>query len=219
MIGDLDRATQGAAATASNTDPYARLTVAMADLQESVGVVLIPVLEQLSKWLVSIAPQVQAFFKSLMDPTTPMGKAWAQLGVSFVNFGKTLNSVFAGGKADANGFITVLNILRGTLDAVSTAIKVVSGQYAFEFGQNLGTAIGGLLGANTPAPAVKAPVVNTKIPTVNSSSPSATASPQRYAASQGVTVNVTQAVTAKTIIDTVAAYQKSTGTTLAQALR
>jgi len=223
-IGELDRATQGAAATASNTDHYQRLTVAMADLQESIGMVLIPVLTSLSKWLVTISPQVQAFFKQLMDPTTPMGKAWAALGTSFVNFGKTLNSVFAAGKSDANGFITVLKILATTLDTVSNLIKVVSGQYAFVAGQNAGEAVRNLFTGGTTT-TTKAPVVNTKIPTVQSSAPSATASPQRYAAymaAQGgttVNVNVTQAVTAKTIIDTVAKYEKATGTTLAQALR
>ena len=224
MIGDLDRATAGAAATASNSDPYQRLTVAMADLQETIGLVLLPVIERLSKWFVTISPQVQAFFKALMDPTTPMGKAWQQLGVSFINFGKTLNGVFAAGKSDANGFITVLRILAGTLDTVSNLIKVVSGQYAMDFGYNLGSSVRDFFTGGSAPAATKAPVVNKKIPTVMSSKPSATASPQRYAAymaAQGstVNVNVTQAVTAKTIIDTVAAYQKSTGTTLAQALR
>jgi len=219
-IGELDRATAGAAATASNADPYKRLTVAMADLQESIGVILLPVLEKLSAGLVAIAPQAQAFFKSLMDPTTPMGKAWAGLGTAFLNFGRTLNSVFTAGKADANGFITVLKILTVTLDTVSNLIKTVSGQYAFEFGQNLGSNVRDFFTGTT-----KAPVINTKIPTVNSSSPSATASPQRYAAmlaAQGkttVNVNVSQAVSAKTIVDTVAAYSKSTGTSLSSLLR
>ena len=210
--GDLNKAFAGSAATAANTDPYQRLTVVMGELKESVGVVLLPVLEKLATWLVTTIPKVQNFFKELIDPTTPMGKAWAGLGQSFVNFGKTLNAVFAGGKTDANGFITVLNILKGTLDAVSTAIKVVSGQYASEAGFAAGSAVRDLFTPSKPTPTVtKAPVVNTKIPTVNSSSP--------VKAAPKVTVNVNQAVTAKTIIDTVAAYQKSTGTTLAMALR
>jgi len=217
-IGELDRATAGAAATASNSDPYKRLSVAMADLQESIGVILLPVLEKMSSWLVSIAPEAQAFFKSLMDPTTPMGKAWAQLGTSFVNFGKTLNSVFAGGKADANGFITVLKILASTLDAVATSIKIISGQYASEFGQSMGTAVRELFTGSTPK-ATTAPLGTRQnpatslqqMPKVNTSSPKNV--------TNNVTVKVDTVQDAKSTIQILTDWQRSTGSTLAQALR
>jgi hypothetical protein len=214
MIMEKTTDAQGQAGREADTyaGKMAYLKASFDNVSASIGVALMPVLQQFATWLIKVTPQVQAFFQELINPTTPMGKAWAALGVAFVNFGKTLNSVFAGGKADANGFITVLNILKGTLDAVSTAIKIVSGQYAAEAGLAAGSAVRNLFTPTTSAPTVtKAPVLNTKIPTVNSSSPVKTA--------PKVTVNVTQAVTAKTIIDTVAAYQKSTGTTLAQALR
>lgn len=216
-IGELDRATAGAAATASNSDPYKRLTVAMADLQESIGVILLPVLEKMSTWLVSIAPQAQAFFKSLMDPTTPMGKAWAQLGTSFVNFGKTLNSVFAGGKADANGFITVLKILASTLDAVAASIKIISGQYASEFGYSAGSAVRDFVTGSAPKSTAplgtrQNPATSLKqMPSVNSSSPKNV--------TNNVTVKVDTVQDAKSTIQILTDWQRSTGSTLAQALR
>jgi len=211
-IGELDRATAGAAATASNADPYKRLSVAMADLQESIGVILLPVLEKLSTWLVSIAPQAQAFFKSLMDPTTPMGKAWAGLGTAFVNFGKTLNAVFAGGKADANGFIAVLNILKGTLEVITGLMKALTGQYGAEFGSNLakivkGDGLANIPGFNAPAATPKATVQVIPLPNYNS--------PPKTATNGNTTVNlnVSQAVTARTIIDTLNSFSKSSGST------
>jgi hypothetical protein len=214
MILEKTTDAQGQANRESETyaGKLARLTASFKDLQAAIGEELLPILVDLSSWFLTLIPQVKTFIGELTNPVTPMGKAWAALGTSFVNFGKTLNAVFAGGKADANGFITVLKILKSTLDAVTAAIKIVSGQYASEAGFAAGSAIRDLFTPSTPAPTVtKAPVLNTKIPTVNSSSP--------VKAAPKVTVNVTQAVTAKTIIDTVAAYQKSTGTTLAQALR
>lgn len=214
-IGELDRATAGAAATASNSDPYKRLSVAMADLQESIGVILLPVLEKMSSWLVDIAPQAQAFFKSLMDPTTPMGKAWAELGKSFVNFGKTLNGVFTAGKADANGFITVLNILKGTLDTITGLMKVLSGQFGFEAGQNLANIVKGDKLANIPgfnAPAATKPKASpTVIPMPNYNTPSKT--------TNNVTIKVDTIQDAKSTIQILTDWQRSTGSTLAQALR
>lgn len=217
-IGELDRATAGAAATASNSDPYKRLSVAMADLQESIGVILLPVLEKMSTWLVSIAPQAQAFFKSLMDPTTPLGKAWAQLGTSFVNFGKTLNAVFAGGKADANGFITVLKILASTLDAVATSIKIISGQYASEFGQSLGSNVREFFGGSTPK-ATTAPIGTKSNPatSLKGLAPVYSGSPNKT--TNNVTIKVDTIQDAKSTIQILSEWQRATGSTLAQALR
>lgn len=215
--GDLAKAFAGSAATASKADAYQRLTVVMGELQESVGVVLLPVLEKFATWLVTVTPQIQAFFKELMDPTKPMGKAWAELGLSFLAFGKTLNGVFAGGKTDANGFITVLKILKSTLDAVVTTIDILTlkgyKDFMSDAGKNVGEAIGTRPKTTTAPVGTKSnPATSLKsLPAVNSSS--------SKSGTTNVNINVSQAVTAKTIIDTVSAYQKSTGTSLSQALR
>lgn len=223
MIMEKTTDAQGQANRESETyaGKLARLTANFKDLQAAIGEEMLPVLVELSSWFLTLIPQVKSFIGELTNPVTPMGKAWASLGTSFVNFGKTLNAVFAGGKADANGFITVLKILKATLDTVTTALKLLTGQYGAEAGTNLANivkndSLAGIPGFNAPV---------TKTPTVKSPFVSPTASPQRYAAlvagAKGTTVNVnvSQAVTAKTIVDTVAAYSKSTGTSLASLLR
>lgn len=215
--GDLAKAFAGSAATAANADPYQRLTVVMGELQESVGVVLLPVLEKLATWLVTVTPKVQGFFKELMDPTKPMGKAWAELGLSFVAFGKTLNAVFAGGKTDANGFITVLRILKGALDGVITAIDILTLKGYREFMSDAGKNVGEMIG--TRPKATTAPLGTREnpatslqqMPKVNTSSPKNV--------TNNVTVKVDTVQDAKSTIQILTDWQRSTGSTLAQALR
>lgn len=216
-IGELDRATAGAAATASKNDAYKRLSVAMADLQESIGVILLPVLEKLSTWLVSIAPQAQAFFKQLMDPTTPMGKAWAELGLTFVAFGKTLNGVFAGGKTDANGFITVLKILKSTLDAVITTIDILTLKGYRDFMSQAGVNVGEALGTR---PKVTTAPIGTKsnpATSLKGLAPVYSGSPNKT--TNNVTIKVDTIQDAKSTIQILSEWQRATGSTLAQALR
>lgn len=206
--GDLAKAFAGSAKTAAETDPYQRLTIAMGELQESVGVLLLPVLEKLATFLVTVTPKVQSFFKELMDPTTPMGKAWGELGTSFVKFGKTLNGVFAGGEADANGFITVLRILKGVLDGIVTTIDILTLKGYKDFMSDAGKNVGEAIGTRPKATTTKAPAVVT-IPTVNYNSPPKTATN----GTTTVNLNVSQAVTARTIIDTLNSFSKSSGST------
>lgn len=220
--GDLAKAFAGSAATASKADAYQRLTVVMGELQESVGVILLPVLEKFATWLVEVTPQIQAFFKELTDPTTPMGKAWAELGGSLVTFGKTLNGVFAGGKTDANGFITVLKVLKGLLDGISVALDWLSGEPGARAGKALreivdNNAFGNIAGFN--APINNSPVGTKSNPATSLKNLPAVNSSSAKSGTTNVNINVSQAVTAKTIIDTVSAFQKSTGTSLSQALR
>lgn len=215
--GDLAKAFAGSAATAANADPYQRLTVVMGELQESVGVVLLPVLEKLATWLVTVTPKVQNFFKELMNPTTPMGKAWSELGLTFVAFGKTLNAVFAGGKTDANGFITVLKILKSTLDAVITTIDILTLKGYRDFMSQAGVNIGEAIGTRpkaTPAPigTKSNPATSLKgLAPVYSGSPNKT--------TNNVTIKVDTIQDAKSTIQILTDWQRSTGTTLAQALR
>lgn len=216
-IGELDRATAGAAATASKNDAYKRLSVAMADLQESIGVILLPVLEKLSTWLVSIAPQAQAFFKQLMDPTTPMGKAWQELGLTFVAFGKTLNGVFAGGKTDANGFITVLKILKSTLDAVITTIDILTLKGYRDFMSQAGVNVGEALGTRPKATTAPIGTKSNPATSLKGLAPVYSGSPNKT--TNNVTIKVDTIQDAKSTIQILSEWQRATGSTLAQALR
>jgi hypothetical protein len=50
-IGELEKSFKGLAETAANQNPFARMQIIIADVQERLGAVLIPYLEKLSEWL------------------------------------------------------------------------------------------------------------------------------------------------------------------------
>lgn len=90
-MGELERMFAGAAGTAANLDPYQRMKIAFDEIQESVGMALLPVLENFASWLVDIAPTIQQFFKDLTDPTTPMGEGWANMSTALETFGSNFD--------------------------------------------------------------------------------------------------------------------------------
>lgn len=68
-MAKLQAETKGAAAAAANTDPFARLNVIFNDLQESIGMALLPVLNDFANWLASAEGQkaVQDFANAVKD--------------------------------------------------------------------------------------------------------------------------------------------------------
>jgi hypothetical protein len=63
-----------AKATASATD---RMKQAYGQVQEAIGLALLPMLEKFADWFTKVAPKIEEFFKQLNDPTTEAGKKWA----------------------------------------------------------------------------------------------------------------------------------------------
>jgi hypothetical protein len=64
-IAELEKAFAGAASEAANTDPYQRMTVIFQDMQERIGMALLPVLDKFSKWLAT--PEGTAKLQGLID--------------------------------------------------------------------------------------------------------------------------------------------------------
>ena len=239
-IADLAAATKGAAETAANTDPYMRMTAIFADLQEKVGMALLPALGKLSTWLAS--PGGTKALELISD-------ALVQIITDAVNVAKwaVANKDWLLPLAAGIGAVTtawkVATTAAQAYAAIAGAASLLGagggakGKLApIGLGLGVAGAVGGILSLGGSA----ALTGTSGASGTGNGIPSATASPQRYAAyqaqlakapaigtnlntpvktSSGITINVSQAVTAKTIIDTVSAYQKSTGTTLAQALR
>lgn len=58
-MGKLRAETAGAAATAANSDPFARLNVIFNDIQEQIGTALLPVLQEFANWFASADGQEQ----------------------------------------------------------------------------------------------------------------------------------------------------------------
>jgi hypothetical protein len=82
-LAELEKTFAGASDAAANLDPYQRMNVAFGEIQESVGTVLMPVMNDFADYLVDSVPKIQAFFAELQDPSTELGKAWENLGVIF----------------------------------------------------------------------------------------------------------------------------------------
>jgi hypothetical protein len=64
-IDDMAAAFAGAAEQAANTDPYARISVIFQDIQEQIGMQLLPVLNDFSTWLAT--PEGQEKMQQLVD--------------------------------------------------------------------------------------------------------------------------------------------------------
>jgi hypothetical protein len=84
-LAKLGETFAGAATAAANLDPYQRISVAMGEIQESIGMVLLPALNEFADFMVDAVPKIQAFFGELIDPTTELGESWERLGSIFEN--------------------------------------------------------------------------------------------------------------------------------------
>ena len=94
-MAELEKTFAGAATAAANLDPYQRMNVAFGEIQESVGIALMPVLNDFADYLVDSVPKIQAFFDELNDPTTELGDAWADLGATFKTTTDEFNKMLA----------------------------------------------------------------------------------------------------------------------------
>lgn len=103
---------KGAAEEAANTDPYQRMNIIFGEIQEQVGMALLPTLDKLSTWLAT--PEGQAKLQGLVDLTTNLiGKFTTMLG--FVIDNKEAFLLFAG----AVGVVSVATQLMGVRAAVA----------------------------------------------------------------------------------------------------
>ena len=64
-MAELERLTKGAAEAAANTDPYQRMQIIFGELQEQIGMALLPLLQDLSAWLAT--PEGQAKLQAIVD--------------------------------------------------------------------------------------------------------------------------------------------------------
>jgi len=237
-INDLATATAGAAKTAADTDPYMRMTAIFADLQEKVGMALLPALGKLSTWLASPGGvEALTIISDALIQIINDGIAVAKWAVANKNWLLPL-AAGIGAVTTAWNVASAAAKAYAAVAAIAAAAGAAGGAGGLLSKIPLGVGIG--LGAVGTAAGILSLKGDSSPGGTGGGVPSPTASPQRYAAyqaelakapgvgtnllntkstSSGITVNVTQAVTAKTIVDTVAAYSKSTGTSLSSLLR
>lgn len=125
-LSELETAYDGTAEKAANLDPYKRLEIVFADLQETIGNALLPALEEFSAYVVS--PEGQANIKQIVDLFVAMGKAISNVIVWLVKNIDVVKAVVAAVLVLKVGWLAAAGIVKlyelGTLKAV-TATKAL----------------------------------------------------------------------------------------------
>ena len=224
-INDLAAATKGAAETAANNDPYLRMTAIFAGLQEKVGVALLPALGKLSTWLASPGgtKALELISDALVQIITD--------GVKVAKWAVANKDWLLPLAAGVGALVTVWKTATAAVAAYNAVAAIAAGLSAAGGVKGAAGKVSPLLPALGVAGTVGAVLSlggdtqkGTKKPLAPTSktAPSWTGgtnlmAPQKTAS--GITVNVNTIADAKTTIDSLAKWQKATGTSLAQALR
>jgi hypothetical protein len=126
VIGNVEREFQGASETAANLDPYKRLEIVFADMQETIGQALLPALEEFSFYLQT--PEGEANLKRVVDLFVTVGKVIADIIIFLI---RNIDLVVAFGIEVllVKGYFVALNIIIGLTQAgiikATTAIKLM----------------------------------------------------------------------------------------------
>ena len=114
-----------AAATVTATE---RMNIAFGEIQESLGQVLLPLLEKVSDWFVEVLPHIQNFFKSLMDAiaSPDVKKAFDNLFKAFGDLGQSLGKLFGiTTTPEANGFVSFFVVFAGILEGIVKTVDLM----------------------------------------------------------------------------------------------
>lgn len=111
----LTKETKGAAEAAANLDPWKSMQVAFQNIELAAGNALLPTMQNLAKWFVSVVPAIQNFFKQLGDPTTAVGQEFKFMSDIIVGLFKFV--------IDHLGIITALG---AAWLAVASAMKIAT---------------------------------------------------------------------------------------------
>ena len=208
-LAELERLFAGSAEKAAQTDPYQRLEVAFGEISESIGTILLPLLEKFATWLVDIVPEVQKFFSSLIQAldSPAVQKAFANLDKAFGNLGASLGKLFgitAG--PEAQGFVAFFIVLAGIMEAIVTAVDALVKTFknAFPVFNTFANIVNGIANALVSISGYEAP-------DTGKSSTSQTF-PLTANRSSNVTINInTGNVTADQIVKAINKAEKTTG--------
>lgn len=210
-LGELERTFAGAATAAANLDPYQRMNVAFGEIQESVGIALMPVLNDFADFLVESVPKIQTFFSELNDPTTELGDAFADLGATFKiatdEFNKMLAVFGVSGISfkDVLGFVTTLTagfgqlfFMVGRVAGIIGALIALDIKKAFELASTFGADYNAFVRSQNMAIASNVPLT-----------------PSQSTANQNVVINnYNSNLTAQQIADQINRANRATGTNL-----
>jgi hypothetical protein len=124
-MAELEKTFAGAAAEAANTDPYQRMQVIFGEMQEQIGMALLPVLNKFSEWLAT--PEGTAKLQGLVDLVVNLtGKFTTLLGwvidnkEAFIAFTAVVGALTIGLKL----YTAAASLGAGATTALGTAAKV-----------------------------------------------------------------------------------------------
>lgn len=124
----LEKTFKGAAEAAANTDPFQRMNVIFGEIKESIGVALLPILNDLADWFIKVLPDIQNFFslfsKSLDDPQ--VRASVKKMSDSLGKLGDSIASLFGSTETDqAKGFVNFWTILSSLLSEVADLLNLI----------------------------------------------------------------------------------------------
>jgi len=208
-LAELERLFAGSAEKAANLDPYQRLNVALGEISESLGVLVVPLVEAFARAIVDILPKVQRFFGVLDEAlnSPAVQKAFTSLNESFGKLGQSLGVLFGiTSGPDAKGFVSffvilaeVLKVIVDTVNILVKALKVAAPTFGIFSGL-----VNSINSGLSQLGAFDVPVVPGRVSTPDSGSSRST--------NNNVTINVNKGnVTAKEIAKAVNKSTKTTG--------
>jgi hypothetical protein len=205
-MAELAATFEGAAAAAANTDPYQRMQIIFGEMQEQIGMALLPVLDKFSTWLAT--PEGQAKLQEIVDGFVAIITEGGKL-VAWVIDNKDWLVPMVTAIAAVTAAWKLATIAVQTYQTVAGIAAAIGIGGAVIGGGAIGAGVGGFQQGQTNA--TTSQIYGQGFKQLGSS----------VLGSKGTTVNVNvKTVTdAKQVIKTVSQFQKATGTTLAQALR
>jgi hypothetical protein len=127
-LAELEKTFKGAAEAAANTDPFQRMNVIFGEIKESIGVALLPMLNNLADWFIQVLPDIQNFFglfsKSLDNPQVrgSVGK----MADSLARLGESIASLFGSTDTDeAKGFVNFWTILSSIVKQLADGLNYI----------------------------------------------------------------------------------------------
>jgi len=135
-MAELERLFAGSAEKAANLDPYQRLNVALGEISESLGTLVVPLVEAFARAIVQILPKVQNFFSVLNEAlnSPQVQKAFTSLNKSFGDLGVSLGKLFgitAG--PEAQGFVGFFVVVSGILEGIVKTVDLMVQQFKNAF--------------------------------------------------------------------------------------
>ena len=125
---DLAKAFKGANEEAAKQKSWERFEIILGNIQEMIGEILLPILEDFADWFQDAYPKIKEFFKNLKDAFNDpeVKKSFDNLSDSFGRLGDSLGKLFGLSKSKgATDMITFLDTLADVLTLIADTLTRV----------------------------------------------------------------------------------------------